>query len=90
MYTNWGITDGKFEPVDEPGKDCVKVCVGSQCADHHWRAADCSEELPFVCQIDCIIKKTFYVKTILYFAFQIDAPRGGWRLTIVATSTSRR
>ena len=54
MYTNWGVTSGKLEPVeDDPDKNCVKACVGKDCEDNHWRATHCNETLGFVCQIDC-------------------------------------
>ena len=54
MYTNWGMTDGKLEPVeDDPEKTCAKVCVGPSCEDTRWRAAFCNDTVDFICQIDC-------------------------------------
>ena len=53
VYTNWGITGGQFEPLDEEGLDCAKMCVGSNCQDHKWRTANCSQPMSYVCQIDC-------------------------------------
>ena len=51
IYTNWGITDNVFEPTN--GKDCAKICSSSGC-DYTWRGIDCSDPLPYICEIDLV------------------------------------
>ena len=51
IYTNWGITNNAFEPAD--GKECAKICSSSGC-DYTWRGMDCSDSLPYICEVDLV------------------------------------
>ena len=54
-YTNWGVTNDMFEPIDDTSKKCAKICVDENNAecDGQWRVKDCSSTLNYVCQIPC-------------------------------------
>ena len=56
-YTNWGITSGAFEPIDDTSKLCASVCLGATCnGDNSWKAASCDVPKQFVCSVQCKFK----------------------------------
>ena len=54
-YTNWGVTNDMFEPIDDTSKKCAKICVDENNAEYdgQWRVEDCSSTFNYVCQIPC-------------------------------------
>ena len=55
MYTNWGFTNGSFEPLDDPDRKCAEICVADDCTEEEmgWKVASCDNQNPFICQIEC-------------------------------------
>lgn len=54
-FTNWGVTNGEIEPLDDNSKQCAKTCIdpNNPICNGDWRATDCSETLKFVCTVSC-------------------------------------
>ena len=51
-YTNWGRTNGDFEPVNDDTMGCAKICHGPNC-EPGWKSTSCDDPLPFICKYDC-------------------------------------
>ena len=60
-FTNWGITEEQFEPLNESNLLCASICLGSECDDHAWKTVSCDTPQQFICQVDC---KSYLVVSI--------------------------
>ena len=52
-FTNWGITEEQFEPLNESNLLCASICLGNECDDHAWKTVSCDTPQQFICQVDC-------------------------------------
>ena len=54
-FTNWGITNEEFEPIDDDSKKCIKTCLdnANPNCDGSWKTADCNMPIKYVCEGGC-------------------------------------